>query len=178
MYTFVVVYRLVILTIETLTLMMRETEILPARMLTLTSSKGRPIMDLVTVLTCFPEMPHKYIPPSSQAAALLNTSKSDQWETLVDADLSKLMQDFTKVSTALLADLILIAQQVGKYRITPGWKCHVIYHAHLVVSINILKYKINQCQICYVSCVSYEPLNDELGVYMYALLFNGINFVR
>ena len=95
--------------------MVAETETLNSRIQTMTSSKGKPLMDLIQALTCFPEMPQKYVPPSSQAATLLNTAQADQWQSSVDAELSKLLREFTRGATGLMADLVVIAQQVGQY---------------------------------------------------------------
>ncbi|XP_013379999.1 uncharacterized protein C12orf56 isoform X2 [Lingula anatina] len=106
-------FELVVLLVDTLALMFRETEILPTRLQCLKSGKGKASVDLMTVLTCLPEVPQKYKPPSSKAAALLMTSQADQWKCLADAEISQLVTEFTDMAAVVLFELMVIAKNAN-----------------------------------------------------------------
>ncbi|CAG2187868.1 unnamed protein product [Mytilus edulis] len=55
---------LTILLTEIMSLMFRESEIIPARIQTLKAERGRPVFDLLKVLICTPEVPEKMAAPS------------------------------------------------------------------------------------------------------------------
>ena len=78
--------RLIILIIQTLGLMFRETEIFPTRLRVLRANAGRLLCDLIEVLTCFPELPNKYKPPTTKASKLLMQTEADKWKCLADAE--------------------------------------------------------------------------------------------
>ena len=78
--------RLIILVIQTLGLMFRETEIFPSRSKVMRQQSGKVIRDLVEVLTCFPELPIKYVPPTTKASKLLMQTEADKWKCLADAE--------------------------------------------------------------------------------------------
>ena len=82
------VFRLIILVIQTLGLMFRETEIFPSRLRVLKSNSGRLVCDLIEVLTCFPELPLKYVPPTTKASKLLMQTEADKWKCLADAEVN------------------------------------------------------------------------------------------
>ena len=66
--------------------MFRETEILPSRLQALNAGKGKAALDLLCVLTCVPEVPQRYIPPSSKVQALLRSSQAEQWRCRTDME--------------------------------------------------------------------------------------------
>ena len=71
---------------ETLQNMLQETDIIALRMSTLKAENGKLLNDLVVVLTCFAELPQKYLPPSRKAQALLNSMQSTQWKCYADLE--------------------------------------------------------------------------------------------
>lgn len=77
--------------VGTLSLMFRETDNFPARLQCLKVGKGKAALDLLIVLTCFPDVPQKYKPPTSKAAALLMSTQSDNWKCLADAEVGENM---------------------------------------------------------------------------------------
>lgn len=101
---------LAILLIETLGMMLHDTETIPNRLTILRANSGKIMMDLLVVLTCLPEIPQRWRPPKSKAHSLFKTD-ADLWESSADAEVSKLVQELTNASTAVLYELILIAQQ-------------------------------------------------------------------
>lgn len=106
-------FEYVVLLVETLQNMLHETDILALRMTTLKAENGKLLFDLVVVLTCFAELPQKYVPPSRKAQALLNSVQSTQWKCIADMELSKLVQEYNNAATATLYELILIAHQAN-----------------------------------------------------------------
>ncbi|KAK2165460.1 hypothetical protein NP493_1364g00030 [Ridgeia piscesae] len=106
-------FEYVILLVETLQNMLHETDILTSRMTALKAENGKLLHDLVVMLTCFAELPQKYVPPSRKAQALLNSVQSTQWKCIADMELSKLVQEYNNAATATLYELILIAHQVN-----------------------------------------------------------------
>jgi len=104
-------FELIILIIQTLSLMFRETEIFPTRLRVLRANSGRLLCDLIEVLTCFPELPNKYKPPTTKASKLLMQTEADKWKCLADAELHDLYVEFTSASTSVLFELLVIAQQ-------------------------------------------------------------------
>ena len=73
--------------------MFRETETLPSRFPTLKAGKGKATLDLVVVITCFPEVPHQYVPPSAKTQSMLRSSKSDQWKCYTDVEVGCVIVD-------------------------------------------------------------------------------------
>jgi hypothetical protein len=78
--------RLIILIIQTLALMFRETEIFPSRLRVLQQQSGKLTCELIEVLTCFPELPVKYVPPTTKASKLLMQTEADKWKCMADAE--------------------------------------------------------------------------------------------
>ncbi|KAF6041285.1 C12orf56 [Bugula neritina] len=104
-------FELIILIIQTIGLMFRETEIFPSRLRVLRSGSGRLIQDLIEVITCFPSLPVKYVPPTSKASKLLMQTEADKWKCLADMEIHELFVEFTSASTSVLFELLVIAQQ-------------------------------------------------------------------
>ncbi|KAI0211627.1 hypothetical protein LSAT2_003534 [Lamellibrachia satsuma] len=111
-------FEYVVLLVETLQNMLQETDIIALRMSTLKAENGKLLNDLVVVLTCFAELPQKYLPPSRKAQALLNSMQSTQWKCYADLEArftrwTKLVQEYNNVATATLYELILVAHQAN-----------------------------------------------------------------
>ncbi|CAH1785043.1 unnamed protein product [Owenia fusiformis] len=103
-------YELVIIIIETLSLMFRETEVLPLRISCLKVNKGQTLRELVKVIVSTPEVPPRYSPPSKKAARLLRQSKADQWKMESDIELANLVKEITENAVVVIFELILIAK--------------------------------------------------------------------
>ncbi|CAG2201540.1 unnamed protein product [Mytilus edulis] len=86
---------LTILLTEIMSLMFRESEIIPARIQTLKAERGRPVFDLLKVLICTPEVPEKMAAPSDS-----------------DREIDKQVLEFTKVALQTVFELFLMAKQV------------------------------------------------------------------
>lgn len=67
-------------------MMFRETEIFPFRLRVLKQQSGKLACDLIEVLTCFPELPVRYVPPTTKASKLLMQTEADEWKCLADAE--------------------------------------------------------------------------------------------
>ncbi|XP_063445263.1 uncharacterized protein C12orf56-like isoform X2 [Mytilus trossulus] len=87
---------LTILLTEILSLMFRESEIIPARIQTLKAERGRPVFDLLKVLICTPEVPEKMAAPSDS-----------------DREIDKQVLEFTKVALQAVFELFLMAKQAN-----------------------------------------------------------------
>ena len=84
-------FRLLILLLETLSLMLRETEVVHTRLHCLTASRGKAAVDLITTLTCMPELPDKYIPGSS--TVYQQSPQTDQRRAELHLDVSNMVQN-------------------------------------------------------------------------------------
>lgn len=102
---------LVILITQTLELMFRETEIFPARLKVLAAHSGRLAAQLAAALTCQPELPPRYQLPSTKAARLLVQTKADELHWSADEELQELCDEYVRHATAVVFELVLIAQQ-------------------------------------------------------------------
>ncbi|VDI73858.1 uncharacterized protein C12orf56-like isoform X2 [Mytilus galloprovincialis] len=87
---------LTILLTEIMSLMFRESEIIPARIQTLKAERGRPVFDLLKVLICTPEVPEKMAAPSDS-----------------DREIDKQVLEFTKVALQTVFELFLMAKQAN-----------------------------------------------------------------
>lgn len=87
---------LTILLTEIMSLMFRESEIIPARIQTLKAERGRPVFDLLKVLICTPEVPEKMAAPSDS-----------------DREIDKQVLEFTKVALQAVFELFLMAKQAN-----------------------------------------------------------------
>lgn len=95
---------LAILLTEIMSLMFRESEIIPARIQTLKAERGRPVFDFLKVLICTPEVPEKM-------AAPLGTRASSAFVS--DREIEKQLLEFTKVSLRAVFELFLMAKQAN-----------------------------------------------------------------
>jgi len=80
--------------------MLHETDILTSRMTALKAENGKLLHDLVVMLTCFAELPQKYVPPSRKAQALLNSVQSTQWKCIADMEVRVSTNNVVKFSFA------------------------------------------------------------------------------
>ncbi|XP_033121696.1 uncharacterized protein C12orf56-like isoform X2 [Anneissia japonica] len=104
---------MVVIIFNTLAQMLRETEMLPDRLNTLQANNGKMVLDLLVMLTCLPEVPQRWRPPRFKTSSMLLETDAHHWETYSDAEVSKLVQEITNVSTAVTFELILIAHQAN-----------------------------------------------------------------
>ncbi|XP_071960599.1 uncharacterized protein C12orf56-like [Antedon mediterranea] len=104
---------MVVIIFNTLAQMLRETEMLPDRLKTLQANNGKMVLDLLVMLTCLPEVPQRWRPPSFKMSNTLLETDAHHWETYSDAEISKLVQEITNISTAVTFELILIALQAN-----------------------------------------------------------------
>ncbi|KAL3851829.1 hypothetical protein ACJMK2_015534 [Sinanodonta woodiana] len=96
----------VILVIEIVCLMFRESEIIVERNTTLKAERGRSALDLLMVLTCVPEIPKRY------AISVARFTDTDDI-TEADAEIEKLMLEFRKNSIHVVSELFLMAKQAN-----------------------------------------------------------------
>ncbi|XP_078339699.1 uncharacterized protein C12orf56-like isoform X5 [Crassostrea virginica] len=94
---------LVILLTEILSLMFRESEIIPARIQTLKADRGKAIFDLIRLLICSPEIPEKMAAPS----------KSTQNLQATDEEIKKQIDEFRKSALLTLFEIFLMARQAN-----------------------------------------------------------------
>ncbi|XP_062620240.1 uncharacterized protein C12orf56-like isoform X3 [Saccostrea cucullata] len=94
---------LVILLTEILSLMFRESEIIPARIQTLKADRGKAIFDLIRLLICNPEVPEKMAAPS----------KSTQNLQATDEEIKKQIDEFRKSALLALFEIFLMARQAN-----------------------------------------------------------------
>ncbi len=109
------------LIIETLALVLRETEINPARIQVLKTHKGKSVRDLVIAITCAPTLPK---PPGEEedgknerspihGPKLTLSNLATENSEVTNVELKKLLHEMTDFSTALLYELILIAHNAN-----------------------------------------------------------------
>ncbi|PIK51742.1 hypothetical protein BSL78_11373 [Apostichopus japonicus] len=138
---------LAILLIETIGLMLHDTEIVPNRLVILRLNRGKIMTDVVTILTCLPEIPQRWRPPRLKAQSLIQTD-ADGWQSSGDAEVSKLVQELTNASTAVLYELILITQQAtwggeeGQF-LNLGWLMQFL-NSRKAVTFNFLERLLTQ----------------------------------
>ncbi|XP_048740805.2 uncharacterized protein C12orf56 homolog isoform X5 [Ostrea edulis] len=94
---------LVILLTEILSLMFRESEIIPARIQTLKADRGKAIFDLIRLLICSPEVPEKMAAPS----------KSTQDLQATDEEIKKQIEEYRKSALLALFEIFLMARQAN-----------------------------------------------------------------
>ncbi|KAK6177718.1 hypothetical protein SNE40_015764 [Patella caerulea] len=92
-------FEIVILMAEILSLMFRESEIIPDRIQTLKAERGKAVLDMLMTLTCLPEIPNK----SSKLSKIKPT----------DEEFTKLLDEYTQVSVTAVFELFLMARQAS-----------------------------------------------------------------
>ncbi|KAK3604342.1 hypothetical protein CHS0354_000339 [Potamilus streckersoni] len=97
----------VILVIEIICLMFRESEIIVERNTTLKAERGKSALDLLMVLTCVPEIPKRH---SISGAGV---TKTDEFRVESDTEIEKLMSEFRKNSIHVVSELFLMAKQAN-----------------------------------------------------------------
>lgn len=107
-------FELVILLTEMLSLMFRESEIIPARIQTLKAERGKYVLDLLMVLTCSPEIPEKFTVPQRSTVSVGGSFKGgDGMNMDVDAEIEQQLVQFTKTGLASVYELFLMAKQAN-----------------------------------------------------------------
>ncbi|XP_069100959.1 uncharacterized protein C12orf56-like [Argopecten irradians] len=107
-------FELVILLTEMLSLMFRESEIIPARIQTLKAERGKYVLDLLMVLTCSPEIPEKFSVPSRSTVSVGGSFKGgDNMSKNVDEEIERQLVQFTKTGLASVYELFLMAKQAN-----------------------------------------------------------------
>ncbi|OWF37764.1 uncharacterized protein C12orf56-like isoform X2 [Mizuhopecten yessoensis] len=107
-------FELVILLTEMLSLMFRESEIIPARIQTLRAERGKYVLDLLMVLTCSPEIPNKFSVPTRSTMSVGGSFKGGDGMSMdVDAEIEKQLVQFTKTGLAAVYELFLMAKQAN-----------------------------------------------------------------
>ncbi|XP_036314760.1 uncharacterized protein C12orf56 homolog [Pipistrellus kuhlii] len=105
--------------IQTLGLMFRETETEPSRMNTLAAKKGT-LFNLLVILISKPQ-----IPKSCPVFDIHVVADSILVETTLDAELQKLILEYTDSATALLYEILLVFQQgnlgLGSTKFAISW---------------------------------------------------------
>ncbi|XP_064605292.1 uncharacterized protein C12orf56 homolog isoform X2 [Liolophura sinensis] len=104
---------LVILLTQIISIMFRETELIPARFQTLKSQRGKAVLDLLRVLTCQPEIPEKQVAPSGRAAELIQSFQDEGYSSASATEVTKLLGEFTDVSMTTVFELFLMARQAN-----------------------------------------------------------------
>ncbi|XP_070265909.1 uncharacterized protein C12orf56 homolog isoform X4 [Myotis yumanensis] len=112
-------YRACIEIIQTLGLMFRETETEPSRLNTLAAKKGT-LFNLLVILISKPQ-----IPESCPVFDIHLVADSILVETTLDAELQKLILEYTDTATALLYEILLVFQQgnlgLGSIKFALSW---------------------------------------------------------
>ncbi|XP_041379552.1 uncharacterized protein C12orf56-like [Gigantopelta aegis] len=90
-------FTFVTLITEILSQEFRETEVIPSRIQTLKSERGKAVLDLLMALTCSPELPEKYGSLSKKA----------------DEELHQQFEEFTRAAVMAVFELFLMAQQAN-----------------------------------------------------------------
>ncbi|XP_015423237.1 PREDICTED: uncharacterized protein C12orf56 homolog [Myotis davidii] len=105
--------------IQTLGLMFRETETEPSRLNTLAAKKGT-LFNLLVILISKPQ-----IPESCPVFDIHSVADSILVETTLDAELQKLILEYTDTATALLYEILLVFQQgnlgLGSIKFALSW---------------------------------------------------------
>ncbi|XP_023616446.1 uncharacterized protein C12orf56 homolog isoform X2 [Myotis lucifugus] len=105
--------------IQTLGLMFRETETEPSRLNTLAAKKGT-LFNLLVILISKPQ-----IPESCPVFDIHLVADSILVETTLDAELQKLILEYTDTATALLYEILLVFQQgnlgLGSIKFALSW---------------------------------------------------------
>ncbi|XP_046339786.1 uncharacterized protein C12orf56-like isoform X1 [Haliotis rufescens] len=103
-------FEFVILLVEILSLMFRETEIIQGRIQTLKAERGKAVLDLLMALTCVPDLPDKPLSPKKT----MKSGIGDQlMERVSDEDLARLVDDLTKMAIKAVFELFLMARQAN-----------------------------------------------------------------
>ncbi|KAK7101400.1 uncharacterized protein C12orf56-like [Littorina saxatilis] len=104
----------VILLVETLSLMFRESEVLVARTQTLKAERGKHVIDLLMTLTSALNMPEKQILLMKHWTAPSKNTRFGSSSTLNtgrDGELYQLLSEYMKVSISAVFELFLMAKQ-------------------------------------------------------------------
>ncbi|XP_033746141.1 uncharacterized protein C12orf56 homolog isoform X2 [Pecten maximus] len=163
-------FELVILLTEILSLMFRESEIIPARIQTLKAERGKYVLDLLMVLTCSPEIPEKFSVPSRSTVSVGGSFKGgDSMNTNVDEEIERQLVQFTKTGLASVYELFLMAKQAnwgyseGNF-FNIGWMVKVLEE---IRTTEKFVDRVIQQMLKLLGPGRREPLNPSEGVLLY-----------